>query len=237
MDDSQGDEFRGDDSDGSKVDADRDGYDSTEDCDDTTAFIYPGAPERCDGIDNNCVDGADEGVTTPFYADTDDDTYGAGTAIDACAAWAGYVANADDCDDTTAATHPGATEVCDGIDNDCAGGIDDGVTTPFYADGDGDGYGAGTARDACAAPSGYVTNANDCDDRSRRANPDATEVCDDIDNDCDGDIDDDDPDVQGGTTYWRDCDGDGYGYWRWSTIACEKPSGYADTPWDRYDCF
>jgi hypothetical protein len=213
---------------GAVVDADNDGYDSTEDCAETDAAVNPGATELCDGIDNNCVDGIDEGLTTPYYADTDGDTYGAGTTVDACIAPKGYVENADDCDDATAAAYPGGTEVCDGIDNDCAGGIDDGVTTPFYADVDGDSYGAGTAIDACAPPKGFVDNADDCDDTTAAANPYGTEVCDTIDNDCDGAVDDDDSGVMGGTTFWEDADGDGYGDSHVSTTACEMPSGYAD---------
>ncbi len=219
------------------VDADRDGWYSTNDCDDKNGRVNPGAFEVCDEIDNNCVDGIDEGVTKLFYPDVDADTYGAGTAVEACTAPSGYADNADDCDDTTAAANPGGTEVCDEIDNNCVDGVDEGLTTPFYRDRDNDGYGAGAAVDLCTLSQEYVENADDCDDRTRHVNPSATEICDSIDNDCDGDIDDDDPDVEGGTKYWQDCDGDGDGYWRWSTVACEKPGGYSDNPWDRYDCF
>ena len=222
--------FPRNDSGGSRVDADNDGYDSTEDCDDERSAVNPGATEVCDQIDNNCVDGVDEGVTTPFYADTDADTYGSGAAVDACTTPKDYVANADDCDDTTAAVNPGATEVCDGIDNNCAGGIDDGVTTLFYADGDSDGYGA--AVDACSAPPGLVDNADDCDDTNADVNPSAIEVCDWIDNDCDTDVDDDDDSVTGGSTYYPDADGDGYGDSDSPTTACEMPSGYVTNNWD-----
>ncbi len=224
-----------DDSSTSVIDADKDGYDSTEDCDDTDAAVNPGATEMCDGIDNNCVAGIDEGVTSPFYADSDGDTYGAGDAVQRCAAPKGYVDNADDCDDTTAAANPGATEVCDEIDNNCVDGIDEGLTTPFYADSDGDTYGAGTAMDACAAPTGYVGNADDCDDADADAHPGASEVCDAADNDCDSDIDDDDSDLVGGTTYWQDYDSDGYGDPKVYTSACDMPSGYVDNDDDCYD--
>ena len=61
----------GDDSGGSKVDADKDGYDSTVDCDDTDAAVNPAATEVCDGIDNDCVGGADDGVTTDYFMDGD----------------------------------------------------------------------------------------------------------------------------------------------------------------------
>jgi len=174
-----------------KGDADHDGYDDTEDCDDVLPDVNPGASEVCDGIDNNCVEGIDEGLTTPFYPDTDGDTYGAGTPVEACTQPTGFVENADDCDDTTAAAYPGAFEVCDGIDNNCLDGVDEGVTTPFYADGDADGFGAGTAMDACAAPTGYVGNADDCDDIDAAISPHAEEECNSVDDNCNGDVDED----------------------------------------------
>ena len=227
----------GDDSSGSNLDADGDGYDRAADCDNTNAAVHPGAAEVCDRIDNNCVDGVDEGLTTPIYADHDGDTYGAGRAIDSCTTPQGYVENDDDCDDTTADVHPGGTEVCDGIDNNCVDGIDEDATTPFYADMDADTYGAGTAVDACTAPEDYVENADDCDDTTARAKPGHPEVCDRIDNDCDSDIDDDDSDVTGGSTWYPDADGDGYGAFdpRAATTACTAPSGYVSNNDDCYD--
>jgi len=53
----------------------------------------------------------------------------------------GYTENEGDCNDTDAAINPGGTEVCDYIDNNCNGAIDEGVTTPYYLDADSDGYG------------------------------------------------------------------------------------------------
>ncbi|MFT4975619.1 MAG: hypothetical protein ACI8S6_001506, partial [Myxococcota bacterium] len=101
--------------------------------------------------------------------------------------------DAEDCDDNDSAVNPDATEVCDGIDNDCNGDIDDedsGVDTStastFYADSDGDGYGdASTTIDSCAAPSGYTTDSTDCDDTDAVVYPTATELCDGQYNDCD----------------------------------------------------
>jgi hypothetical protein len=125
------------------------------DCNDTNAAVNPGAIEVCNGIDDDCdnlvddadpdcvgmvcngidddcdnlVDDADPdcvGMTT-YYADADGDTYGdPAVSQDACAAPAGYVTNNTDCDDTNADVNPGATEVRNGIDDDCDGSVDEG---------------------------------------------------------------------------------------------------------------
>ncbi|QQS64300.1 MAG: putative metal-binding motif-containing protein [Chitinophagaceae bacterium] len=101
----------------------------------------------------------------------------------ACTAPIGFVTNSGDCDDSNPAINPGATEVCDGLDNNCDGQIDEGVKTTFYADADGDGYGnAANTTMACTAPIGFVTNSGDCDDINPAINPGATEVCDGLDN-------------------------------------------------------
>ena len=196
------------------------------DCDDSESDVYPGAVEACDGEDDDCDGAVDEGVTTEYYADVDGDGYGdAGSTTDACAAPAGYVADATDCDDADASSNPGEVETCDGTDNDCDGTTDEGVTTEYYADADGDGYGdAGSTTDACSAPAGYVADATDCDDGDASSHPGGTETCDGADNDCDGTTD------EGVTTvYYVDADGDGYGDASATTSACSTPSGYATT--------
>ncbi len=84
-------------------------------------------------------------------------------------------------------------EICDGADNDCDGLIDEDATDPsaWYRDGDGDGYGdPGQTQQACAQPSGYVSDNTDCDDTDPAVHPGDLEVCDGKDNDCDGAIDD-----------------------------------------------
>ena len=165
------------------------------DCEPTDGSIYPGAPEVCDGLDQDCDGVADNGVLVTFYADTDGDGFGdASTTIEACSAPSGYANNDADCDDTAGAVFPGATEVCNGIDDDCDGATDDddarldlSTATTWYDDGDGDGFGDGSASTAaCIAPSGTVTDATDCDDTDATVNPDAPEICDGQDNDCDG---------------------------------------------------
>jgi hypothetical protein len=101
----------------------------------------------------------------------------------------GYVASLD-CNDANAAVYPGATETCNGVDDDCDGTIDDGAGgTTWYADSDGDSYGnAAVTTVACSQPTGYVANSSDCDDSSSAVSPADAEICNDgIDNDCDPD--------------------------------------------------
>ncbi|HQW62287.1 MAG TPA: putative metal-binding motif-containing protein [Ferruginibacter sp.] len=198
------------------------------DCNDNNATVYPGATEVCDGLDNDCDGQIDEGVKTTFYADADGDGYGnAANTTMACTAPIGFVTNSGDCDDINPAINPGATEVCDGLDNDCDGQIDEGVKTTFYADADGDGYGnAANTTMACTAPIGFVTNSGDCDDSNPAINPGATEVCDGLDNDCDGLIDASDPNLAGAVPYYLDSDADGYGDISNVVMACSLPIGY-----------
>ncbi len=96
-----------------------------------------------------------------------------------------------DCDDSDPEIHPDAEEVCDGVDNDCDGDIDEGLGTTWYEDLDGDGYGSpGTGIVVCdACLTGYVRDSSDCDDGDPNTNPGADEICDGVDNDCDGDVD------------------------------------------------
>ena len=95
-------------------------------------------------------------------------------------------------------------EVCDSVDNDCDGDIDDadaGVDlntgTVWYADVDQDGYGdAASTTVACALPVGYSADDLDCNDGDIDINPGAIEECDGIDADCSG-VADDDPALYG----------------------------------------
>lgn len=162
------------------------------DCDDDSSAVHPGADEHCDGADENCDGVVDENPIDPttWYADADGDAYGdAGATVAACDVPADYVADATDCDDADADTHPGADEYCTAADENCdgngtAGAVD---TTVYFADSDGDSYGdPDSTKSGCAAPSGFVSDDSDCDDTTDLANPGLTEVCNDgLDNDCD----------------------------------------------------
>ena len=204
-----------------------------DDCDDTDDTVYPGADEHCDDLDEDCDDAVDEDAVDPstWYGDTDGDGYGTGTGTEACDAPTGTSSLDTDCDDGNGAVHPGASEACNDLDDDCDGLIDDDDSsltgaTSWYADADADGYGdAGTAITTCDQPSSTVADGTDCDDADADVNPGASEVCNELDDDCDGLVDDDDSSLTGATTWYTDADGDGYGDTSTATTSCIQPSG------------
>ncbi len=213
------------------------------DCDDGDDDIRPDADELCDGADNDCDGSTDEDDAvdaSSFYADADADGYGdAATATVACSAPSGFVSDDSDCEDGDGAINPGASEICNELDDDCDGRIDDddpdlsgGIT--WYIDYDADGYGATAyTTEACEAPAGYVGDTSDCDDTDGAVHPGAGEVCNGVDDDCDGSTDDDDDSVSGTSSFYADADADGYGDPASSAEACSAPSGHVA---DDSDC-
>jgi hypothetical protein len=158
------------------------GEDTTQSC--------PDAP-GCEDADDEEEDAAEECQPPPEDPQArlgDACTVGEG-ACESTGQWTCAGGQTLECDAT-----PGQPEeeVCDGVDNDCNGSVDDDPVDEqeWYADADGDGYGDSEEMVmACDQPDGYVDNADDCDDDDEAINPDADEVCDGIDNNCDGHID------------------------------------------------
>jgi hypothetical protein len=206
---------------GSDYDQDGDGYDLAFDCDDLDTAVNPSAAEVWyDGVDQDCMGGSDydqDGDGFDLAGDCDDTD--AGVNPDATETWYdgvdgdcsggsdfdqdgdGFVLAAD-CDDTDAAVNPDATETWyDGADQDCSGGSD--------FDQDGDGYDF----DPSAGP--------DCVDTDPDIRPDADELCNGIDDNCDARVDEDE--AIDAPTWYVDVDGDGFGVE--PVVACDQPVG------------
>ncbi|MCO4744351.1 MAG: putative metal-binding motif-containing protein [Proteobacteria bacterium] len=203
------------------------------DCDDNQGAAYPTNTEICDGIDNDCLNGPDDGLTTTlFYLDNDSDDWGSGTPISACVAPPNHVAQPGDCDDGNTNVNPDATETCNGINDDCNNGIDEGLpTTVWYYDGDSDNYGVATnSQTTCdTVLADHVEEAGDCNDNDNSIYPNAADDCNGVNNDCDGDTDEDSPPP----TWYADTDNDTYGDANATREACTQPNRYVT---DNSDC-
>ncbi len=211
------------------------------DCNDYTIKVSPASPELCDGMDNDCDGLVDEGFPSEkWYKDYDGDGFGdKDKPGEFCKNPGKYVKNNTDCDDEDKKINPGAIEecdlldndcngltdenlqrncppicgsgieschygiwsgcsspkpeVCDGIDNNCNGKVDEGfVLNKYYPDQDGDGFGSSdpeAAKYSCTLLEGYVNNNDDCDDSDKNVNPTMEEICNGIDDNCDGFVD------------------------------------------------
>ena len=189
-----------------RYDRDGDGFVGRDDCDDDDALVFPGAPERCNGLDDDCDHLVDEAQdVAPRYVDADGDGHGdPDQPLLGCPSDGG-VAAGDDCDDTRDDVYPGAPEACDDVDQNCNGVIDESPSPPRYADRDGDGVGAELAGCVWFA----VEVGGDCDDADDTVFPGAPELCDGLDNDCDGVVaGEQDEDADGARVCDDDCDDD-----------------------------
>jgi hypothetical protein len=163
------------------------------DCNDTNPAINPGATETCDGVDNDCDGQSDEGgvcLTLTYYSDDDSDGYIDSSPDGTCSTYnciptGSSSTPGNDCNDTNPAIKPGATETCDGVDNDCDGSTDEGgvcLTLTYYSDDDSDGYIDSSPDGTCSTynciPTGSSsTPGNDCNDTNIAVNPGVGEVC------------------------------------------------------------
>jgi hypothetical protein len=169
---------------------------------------------------------SEECESTVWYLDADADGFGGSDAIASCTSVEGYVENNNDCDDSNATVYPDAPELCNNVDDDCDTVIDNDLGDPqeWYLDADGDGFGDENAMITdCDMPEGYIDNAEDCNDNDILIHPNSEEVCDELDNDCDGIIDND-----LGDEFYQDADSDGYGTTENTLTACDQPDGYVN---------
>ena len=194
------------------------------DCNDASILIHPMTAEVCNNIDDNCNLQIDEGVLTTYFPDFDSDGFGnTNIFVQACTAPNGFVTFGGDCNDTTALVSPAMPELCNQLDDNCNAQIDEGVTQIYFADLDGDTFGdVNNFISSCTQPLGYTADTTDCNDTNTLVNPTATEICNQIDDDCNGSIDD-------GLvfeTYLADIDGDGFGDIGTDSISCVQPMDY-----------
>ena len=158
-------------------DLDGDGSPAYLDCNDNNSKIYPGATEICNGLDDNCNNLIDESLIKPagnIYGLCSDNTQ-----ICSGGVWNNSFTN-----------YIPVEEICDGLDNNCNGQIDEGVQLTFYEDLDEDGFGDSySSIQACSAPEGYVSNFGDCNDINSTIYPGATEICNGLDDNCNNLID------------------------------------------------
>lgn len=199
------------------------------------ALLLACSTDKSDGIEHSKVTETAEtheaGEGGPWYSDADGDGYGdsEGGPIYANGALPGTVTSNTDCNDQDESVHPGAGELCNETDDDCDGAIDEHAldTSTWYLDADADEYGDdATASTACTAPDRAVANSGDCDDTEAAIHPESQEMCNERDDDCDGEVDEDALDQ---IACYPDGDSDGYGDETDPTWCCKLSDAWVDT--------
>jgi hypothetical protein len=199
--------------------------------------------EAPSGYVNNADDCNDESAlinpNTVWFLDNDGDGYGDNSTATTSCVQPGpdYVLAGGDCDDTNEDVNPSASEVCNGIDDNCNGLID--AQDPdvedaevYYVDEDEDGYGAGDPILFCSNPGpGYATVVGDCNDQDPDVNPGVSEICNGEDTDCNGLVDDGLEFI----TYYVDADGDGFGAGDGIEFCADPGEGYSTVDGDCND--
>ena len=189
----------------------------------------PNALEYCNCIIDDCDEVSDESDAEDaltFYRDADEDTFGDNeNSMVGCSILDGYVEDNTDCDDDRLESNPNALEFCNGINDDCdeeTDEIDAEDALTVYRDADEDTCGNINDQElGCTAPDGYIEDNTDCDDDRLESNPDAKEFCNDINDDCDEEIDE--SDAEDALDYYKDADGDGFGDDAITVRSCNLP--------------
>ncbi len=221
------------------------------DCNELVTTINPGAVESCNGLDDDCDGETDEpdakGCKT-HYMDSDGDGWGLdGVTQCLCEGAEGWSSKKGDCNDKNPDQNPDMVEICDGQDNDCDGATDEADAegcNPFFLDQDGDGFGLTDKVKCLCGPTGaYIADKpGDCNDVEVKINPGVVELCNGVDDNCNGQTDEGEPASMcpevahgvagcvGGSCQllqcepgWSDADGD-------PLNGCECSAGALETP-------
>jgi hypothetical protein len=180
------------------TDADQDGDSAYIDCNENDSNISRSGSDVCDGIDTNCdgMDGVIADDYTPtlayYYRDSDGDGFGnLEESIYACSRPTGYSINSNDCDDNNISIQGNCADTSADVESAPSEDTQNpGSTTTYYLDSDADGFGdPDSTLDATTPPTGYVTDATDCDDTNADIHPGSSEVANGLDDDCDGHAD------------------------------------------------